>query len=83
MSVWLTMPLLEAIPLPVIVVNAQERVVAVNCRAEALLGQGIVGRPFVTVLRQPQLGWRERFPGLAGWFADVSQRPSMLATHPK
>ena len=34
-------------------------------------------------LRQPQLGWRERFPGLAGWFADVSQRPSMLATHPK
>lgn len=50
------MPLLEAIPLPVIVVNAQERVVAVNCRAEALLGQGIVGRPFVTVLRQPALG---------------------------
>ena len=34
-------------------------------------------------LRQPQLGWRGRFPGLAGWFADVSQRPSMQATHPK
>ena len=32
--------------------------------------------------RQPQLGWRERFPGLAGWYADVSQRPSMIATVP-
>ncbi|MDD0842129.1 glutathione S-transferase [Pseudomonas sp. Gutcm_11s] len=34
-------------------------------------------------LRQPQLGWRERFPGLAGWYADVAQRPSMQATQPK
>jgi glutathione S-transferase len=33
-------------------------------------------------LRQPQLGWRERFPGLASWYADVSQRPSMTATVP-
>lgn len=33
--------------------------------------------------RQPQLGWRERFPGLAGWYADVSQRPSMQATAPR
>ena len=34
-------------------------------------------------LRQPQLGWRERYVGLAGWYADVSQRPSMQATQPK
>lgn len=34
-------------------------------------------------LRQPQLGWRGRFSGLAGWFADVSQRPSMQATLPR
>ncbi|MDM8350791.1 glutathione S-transferase [Pseudomonas sp. sp1636] len=33
-------------------------------------------------LRQPQLGWRERFPQLADWYADVSQRPSMQATVP-
>jgi glutathione S-transferase len=33
--------------------------------------------------RQPQLGWRERFPGLAAWYADVSQRPSMRDTQPK
>ncbi|MDF0729757.1 glutathione S-transferase [Pseudomonas entomophila] len=33
-------------------------------------------------LRQPQFGWRERQPGLAAWYAEVSQRPSMLATVP-
>ena len=33
--------------------------------------------------RQPQLGWRERSPGLAAWYADVGQRPSMQATQPK
>lgn len=33
-------------------------------------------------LRQPELGWRERNPGLAGWYAEVSQRPSMQATVP-
>lgn len=34
-------------------------------------------------LRQPQLGWRERYVGLAKWYAEVSQRPSMQATQPK
>jgi glutathione S-transferase len=33
--------------------------------------------------RQPRLGWREHFPGLAAWYADVSQRPSMMATAPR
>ena len=32
--------------------------------------------------RQPEHGWRERHPGLADWYAQVSQRPSMLATPP-
>lgn len=32
--------------------------------------------------RQAQLGWRERFPQLAGWYAESSQRPSMRATQP-
>ncbi|MDB5984722.1 MAG: glutathione S-transferase protein [Pseudomonas sp.] len=32
--------------------------------------------------RQPTLGWRTRYPRLANWYADVSQRPSMLKTQP-
>ncbi|WP_434773111.1 glutathione S-transferase [Pseudomonas entomophila] len=33
-------------------------------------------------LRQPAFGWRERQPGLAAWYAEVAQRPSMQATVP-
>ncbi|AIZ34552.1 glutathione S-transferase [Pseudomonas parafulva] len=33
-------------------------------------------------LRQPAFGWREQQPGLAAWYAEVSQRPSLLATVP-
>lgn len=33
-------------------------------------------------LRQPEFGWREKQPGLAEWYAQVSQRASMLATVP-
>ncbi|MFJ4141797.1 glutathione S-transferase [Pseudomonas sp. NPDC089734] len=32
--------------------------------------------------RQPDLRWRSSYPRLATWYADVSQRPSMLATQP-
>ena len=32
--------------------------------------------------RQPELGWRQRYPKLAGWYAEVCQRPSMQATQP-
>ena len=34
-------------------------------------------------LRQPELGWRQRFPQLAAWYAEVSRRPSLQATQPK
>ncbi|MBA1201649.1 glutathione S-transferase [Pseudomonas capeferrum] len=33
-------------------------------------------------LRQPAFGWRERQPGLAAWYAEVSKRPSLAATAP-
>lgn len=33
-------------------------------------------------LRQPELGWRQRCPQLAAWYAEVSQRPSLQATQP-
>ena len=32
--------------------------------------------------RQPELGWRETCPGLAAWYQEISQRPSMQATQP-
>jgi len=32
--------------------------------------------------RQPQLDWRKTYPKLAGWYVEVSQRPSMQATQP-
>jgi glutathione S-transferase len=31
-------------------------------------------------LRFPDLGWRERHQGIAGWYAQFSQRPSMAMT---
>lgn len=33
-------------------------------------------------LRQPELNWRQRYPQLASWYAEISQRPSLLATQP-
>ncbi|MDH0648852.1 glutathione S-transferase [Pseudomonas sp. GD03858] len=33
-------------------------------------------------LRQPEFDWRGQCPGLAAWYAEVSQRPSMVATAP-
>lgn len=32
--------------------------------------------------RQPQLGWRQRYPRLAAWYAVVEQRPSMAQSRP-
>jgi len=32
--------------------------------------------------RQAELGWRQRFPRLAAWYAEVSQRPSITSTRP-
>jgi len=32
--------------------------------------------------RQPDLAWRSRYPRLANWYFEVSERPSMQATQP-
>ncbi|MES2819570.1 MAG: glutathione S-transferase family protein [Pseudomonadota bacterium] len=32
--------------------------------------------------RQPELGWRQRCPQLAAWYAEIEQRPSWRATQP-
>lgn len=47
--------LLQALPLPAVLIAADERIVAANTKARKLLGQSILDRHFITVLRQPTL----------------------------
>lgn len=46
---------LAAIPLPALLIRRDARIEAANSDALALLGAGIVGRHFITALRQPSL----------------------------
>jgi two-component system phosphate regulon sensor histidine kinase PhoR len=45
--------LLEAIPIPSVLIGRGERILGANDQARALLGQMILGRHFITALRQP------------------------------
>ena len=47
--------LLSALPMPAIAIDGAERILAANSEACTLVGQGIEGRNFVTILRQPAL----------------------------
>jgi two-component system phosphate regulon sensor histidine kinase PhoR len=47
--------LLEAVPLPQVLVGPDERVLAKNEGARRLFGDGLLGRHYVAVLRQPSL----------------------------
>lgn len=47
--------MVAALPLPALMIRDDERIVAANDPARALLGQGIEGRHFITALRQPGL----------------------------
>ncbi|MEO0372852.1 MAG: ATP-binding protein [Pseudomonadota bacterium] len=47
--------LLGALPLPAVLIGREERVLGANDRAEKLLGGQIVGRHFITALRQPTI----------------------------
>lgn len=46
---------LQAVPLPALTVDGTERISSANAEALTLLGQGIIGRNYVTMLRQPAL----------------------------
>ncbi|WP_432816873.1 sensor histidine kinase [Sulfitobacter sp. JB4-11] len=46
---------LAALPLPTVGIDMAERIVALNDAAADLLGDGAMGRHFITVLRQPAL----------------------------
>ncbi len=45
----------SAVPMPALVVDQTERIIAANTDARMLLGQNIQGRHFATILRQPQV----------------------------
>lgn len=47
--------ILAAVPLPAVLIDGSERIVGANDDARALIGKGIEGRNFVTMLRQPGL----------------------------
>ncbi|WP_225029492.1 ATP-binding protein [Xinfangfangia pollutisoli] len=47
--------LLEGIPLPALIVAADERIAAMNAPAQALLGEAAVGRNLALALRAPEL----------------------------
>ncbi len=47
--------LLNALPIASLLVGRGERVLGANDKAVALLGEGIIGRHFITVLRQPAI----------------------------
>lgn len=46
-------PLLQAVPLPSLLIGPGERIIGANDRAAALLGAGLTGRHVITALRQP------------------------------
>jgi two-component system phosphate regulon sensor histidine kinase PhoR len=51
----LVIEMVAAIPLPMLVIDQDDRVVAANTMAETLFGKGVQGRHYVTVFRQPNL----------------------------
>ncbi len=49
------MSFVQAVPMPAVLIRRDERIAALNGEAQRMLGRGIVGRHFVTALRQPSL----------------------------
>ncbi len=47
--------LIDAMPLPVLVIGADQMIAAVNTPGQTLFGDHILGRHYITVLRQPSL----------------------------
>ena len=53
MSVNDAVPFLAGLPIAALAIDASERVVAMNPVAITLLGEGLINRHYITVLRQP------------------------------
>lgn len=55
MPVRLLESMLNALPMPVLAVDFSARIVSANTKAQTLIGQQLVGRSYITMLRQPAL----------------------------
>ncbi|NDW44066.1 ATP-binding protein [Ruegeria sp. PrR005] len=55
MSETVIQDLVAAVPLPALLVDQSERILAANTEARTLFGSQITGRHFATILRQPQV----------------------------
>lgn len=47
--------MLTALPTPAVAIDGSERIIAANGEARALIGQGVEGRHYMTILRQPSV----------------------------
>jgi two-component system phosphate regulon sensor histidine kinase PhoR len=47
--------LVAALPMPALVIAGSEEIIALNQHAEKLVGMQVLGRPFITALRQPSV----------------------------
>ena len=69
-------PLLDALPIPALTIDRTARITSTNIEAQRLIGQGMEGRNFVTILRQPALVstiesvLRDGAPRMAQYFAN-------------
>ncbi|MCR8547166.1 ATP-binding protein [Salipiger sp. P9] len=68
--------LVAAVPLPAVLIRWDERIAAANTEAQALLGEGLEGRHFITALRQPTL-----LDAIEGTFRDGAPRLTRFLTN--
>ena len=68
--------LLEAVPLPAVLIGGDERIAAANGLAAALLGHSLTGRHFITALRQPTV-----LDAIEGCLRDLQPRKTRYLTN--
>ncbi len=55
MAIDYTAEILSGLPVPAVLIGAQQTIRAINADAEKIFGAGMVGRHYITVMRQPVL----------------------------
>ncbi len=82
-----TVALLEAVPLPMMAISRDGRVIGTNRSCDALLGSGLRGRHFITALRQPTLleaiegAMRSGVAGRGRYLSREGQRDTTYLVH--